>query len=137
VANKHGLRLWRNWGSQRRFGFPIMKGQPIPKVWEDLHKSYLESKNYLYGVKKLIIQFSKQGNGNTGARHFHYYQVPALRYWNPDVEIHEIKHRKVNPPKVKIELENSIIREFDIGPKDTDADILKRILKLSAEKNLV
>jgi hypothetical protein len=45
----------------------------------------------LYGVSELTLTYHKRGIGQTGARHFKYYSVPAIRYWNPDVVVNVVK----------------------------------------------
>jgi len=37
-------------------------------------------------------------------RKFHQFLIPPLRYWNPDIHFRELKHDKLEKPKVTIEL---------------------------------
>jgi hypothetical protein len=46
----------------------------------------------------MTLTYNKIGPGQTGARHFKYYAVPAIRYWNPDLRVTVVK---VEPPKKK------------------------------------
>lgn len=68
LAELQGMRLWTQWGKQRRFGYPLVKGMPKPKGWTDLQKAYNENKVYLYNTKKVTFEYAKSGHGNSGVR---------------------------------------------------------------------
>jgi hypothetical protein len=65
-------------------------------------------KRFLYGVRELTLTYNKTGAGQTGTRHFNYYAVPAIRYWNPELRVNVVK---LEPPKKK-----------KIAKSDADAD---------------
>lgn len=106
---------------------------PKPKTPEDWNRLYLKHQVYLHGIKSLELQMVKTGAGKTGARHFHYWKVPPIRWWNPDVNIHEQKLlageskliiEKVDGKKIELvvdgmkdeEIYNALLSHSDAAP---------------------
>jgi len=118
--------------SIRRFGYPLIKGLPKPKKWEDMHKAYLAHKNYVYNLKKISHTFCQRGPGQSGARKFRAFQVPPLAYWNPDIEFQETK--LLGSPHIPVPAELSL--HFLTGDtlclkvprRWTDVDILRWVV---------
>ena len=73
------------WNKMRQFGRE--RYFPRPRNEQDLVKLYNEHKTVVPNLQKIEVEWSKKGAGQAGARHFKYYNVPPLKYWNKDVRL--------------------------------------------------
>jgi len=105
-----------------RFGF--VKGLPKPRTKEDWLKLYSPHRTYLYGIKQVTVEWSKKGRGQTGTRHFHYFKVPSLRHWNPDVSFVERKYADLQP-RVTLLLADGSTKEILTADLHSDAILAK------------
>jgi len=90
---------------------------PRARTREDWLKLYHQRREYLYGIRSVELTWYKEGKGNTGARHFHYFKAPVLRHWNPDIHVREVKLLRASPPapKLVVELDDGTKKEIDVS----------------------
>jgi len=117
---------------QKRFGWPAEKFEEKPKEWGFLGKQYMQNKLFVYNVKSLSLHWSKDGQGQTGARHFRYSKIPPLRYWNPDVAFNELKYVGVRP-KISLEMEDGTTKDIPIVGLKED-EIWSKVSQVTGKK---
>lgn len=67
----------------RKFG--VQRYCQRPRNDQQMQMLYNEHKSLLPSVEKIELEWSKKGAGQAGARHFKYYVVDPLKYWNKEV----------------------------------------------------
>jgi len=122
----------KKFGSQRWFPKPRTE-----KHWDMLYKNH---KTVVPNIQKLTVEWSQKGSGQTGARHFKYYNVTPLKYWNKSLEVSLLKHQKwtgqVVDPKVIVQLKDGNTTEIPVKGK-SNTDILNEIVALDPEGQII
>jgi len=94
-------------------------------------------KTLLPNTKKLTVTWSKKGAGQTGARHFKYFDVPPLKYWNKSLEVALEKDMiEVVVPKVTVELSDGATTQFSVKGL-TNQQILELVAKADPQGEIV
>eukprot|EP01112_Ceratiomyxa_fruticulosa_P021186 TRINITY_DN738_c0_g1_i4.p1 TRINITY_DN738_c0_g1~~TRINITY_DN738_c0_g1_i4.p1 ORF type:complete len:127 (-),score=15.02 TRINITY_DN738_c0_g1_i4:135-515(-) len=111
-----------NWNLMRQFG--VVHGSrnvlgSRPKTPIDWFKLYQQHKKYIFGVKKITVQWAQSGPGHAGIRHFQYYQAPPIIFWNKDIEWKKIKLNK-GQPSLTVEFTNGTKKSIDVLNKHSD-----------------
>eukprot|EP01117_Protostelium_nocturnum_P017670 TRINITY_DN722_c0_g1_i1.p1 TRINITY_DN722_c0_g1~~TRINITY_DN722_c0_g1_i1.p1 ORF type:complete len:125 (-),score=43.52 TRINITY_DN722_c0_g1_i1:20-394(-) len=107
-------------------------GKP-QKGFQNLHKALNlpKHKNYLFGIRKVEVEYSSLGAGNSGARKFAKLETVPLSYWNPDVTFETKKMYQIPNPRMKITKEDGTVVEKDFKKQENSYDILQYLLSNS------
>jgi len=124
------FRRFLDWRKMKRFGVDRER-RIVLRSWEELYPLYVRNKHYLFDTKKVTLEYSKSPKGNSGARYFKAYQIPPLRYWNPDVEFELILKSEGNP-KVVLQKANGTVEEFSVTNMKSEG-ILQKLSDTTAK----
>eukprot|EP01089_Gocevia_fonbrunei_P019711 TRINITY_DN7069_c0_g1_i1.p1 TRINITY_DN7069_c0_g1~~TRINITY_DN7069_c0_g1_i1.p1 ORF type:complete len:151 (-),score=17.10 TRINITY_DN7069_c0_g1_i1:11-463(-) len=120
-------------GKRKAIRFGYEKGFTKPATSVEWLGIYMRYKYYVYNIKRISLTWPQAGApGIRGTRHFHYFYVPPMRFWNPEVLIYEKKVFK-GAPSIEVEHVNGTIQEFITRNLDQD-DIFKLITDFSEGK---
>jgi len=91
------------WRKLKRFGYA--RWFPRPKTerhWDTLYKGH---KTIVPNIQQLTLEWSQKGAGQTGVRHFKYYSITPLQYWNKSLKVNLNKNQEKKTPEGHLTIE--------------------------------
>eukprot|EP01125_Pyxidicula_operculata_P021816 TRINITY_DN8665_c0_g1_i1.p1 TRINITY_DN8665_c0_g1~~TRINITY_DN8665_c0_g1_i1.p1 ORF type:complete len:148 (-),score=32.94 TRINITY_DN8665_c0_g1_i1:123-536(-) len=117
--------------------FGKVRWYPKPKTdkqWDILYKNH---KTVIPSVKSISLEWSKKGQGQTGARYFKYYNIPPLKYWNKSLDVQTKKNvEEIKSPKLVCTLNDGTVQEIELASL-TNTEILEKLVSIDPEGKII